>query len=65
MDSAHDDYNVIPNLYEERAIGDSGKDVYSRLSSYPMHWQCPRFVRSRRLGSDWLEYIPEPPSTPD
>jgi len=44
MDSAHDDCNVIPNLYEERAIGDSGKDVYSRLSSYPIHRQFPRFV---------------------
>jgi hypothetical protein len=44
MDSAHDGCNVISNLYEERAIGDSGKVVYSRLPSFPVHRQFPRFV---------------------
>lgn len=44
MDSSHDGCNIIPKIYEERAIGDSGKDVYSRLSSYPIHRQFPRFV---------------------
>ena len=32
MDAARDTSDVIPELISERAIGDSGKDVYSRLA---------------------------------
>lgn len=59
MDAARDEGSVVPDLYEERAIGDSGKDVYSRLSSYPVYRQFPRFVPS------YLDHSRAPVSTED
>ena len=44
MNTARDGSSDIPEPHGERAMGDGGKDVYSRLASFPTQRQFSRYV---------------------